>query len=356
MGYAMLLAYARTVAYEPLGSSLMPVLEISDLVVDIQSRNASVRPLDGISLSIEAGRTLGLVGESGCGKSTTGLAILGLLPPGGKVIRGSIRIDGQELIGLKESELRLIRGLNVGVVFQEPMTALNPTKRIGVQVAEPLLIHGLADRAGAMRQAVEMLGEVGLPQPHQQAERYPHELSGGMRQRVMIAIALICRPKLLIADEPTTALDVTTQDQIMRLFRKLQEDRNMSMMLITHDMGVVAGNADEVAVMYAGRLAERGETEQLFATHRHRYTEALLESIPTLETPRRQRLASIAGMPPNLGEALAACRFAPRCAHSTQICWDLEPDWIGTADHRFACHWPSGGTPSDTDLLKGTVS
>lgn len=334
----------------------MSVLEISDLVIDIRSRNASVRPVEGISLSIDAGRTLGLVGESGCGKSTTGLAVLGLLPPGGQVVSGSIRIDGQEIVGMKEAELRHVRGLSVGVVFQEPMTALNPTKRIGVQVAEPLLIHGLADRASAMRQAIDMLGEVGLPQPQQQVERYPHELSGGMRQRVMIAIALICGPKLLIADEPTTALDVTTQDQIMRLFQRLQDERNMSIMLITHDMGVVAGNADNVAVMYAGRLAELGETEPLFATHRHRYTEALLNSIPTLDTPRRQRLASIAGMPPNLGGALAACRFAPRCAHATQICWDVEPKWIGTGKHHFACYWPSGGVTSDAVLAEGTAS
>jgi peptide/nickel transport system ATP-binding protein len=334
----------------------MPVLEISDLVIDIRSRNASVRPVEGISLSIDAGRTLGLVGESGCGKSTTGLAVLGLLPPGGQVVRGSIRIDGQEIVGMKEAELRHVRGLSVGVVFQEPMTALNPTKRIGVQVAEPLLIHGLADRAGAMRQAIDMLGEVGLPQPQQQVERYPHELSGGMRQRVMIAIALICGPKLLIADEPTTALDVTTQDQIMRLFQRLQDERKMSIMLITHDMGVVAGNADDVAVMYAGLLVELGETEPLFARHRHRYTEALLSSIPTLNTPRRQRLASIAGMPPNLGGALAACRFAPRCVHATQICWDVEPEWTGTGKHHFACYWPSGGATSESVLSEGTAS
>ena len=331
----------------------MSVLEISDLVIDIRSRNASVRPVDGISLSIEAGRTLGLVGESGCGKSTTGLAVLGLLPLGGQIVRGSIRIDGQEIVGMKEAELRLVRGRSVGVVFQEPMTALNPTKRIGVQVAEPLLIHGLAGRADAMRQAIDMLGEVGLPRPQQQAERYPHELSGGMRQRVMIATALSCRPKLLIADEPTTALDVTTQDQIMRLFRRLQDELNMSMMLITHDMGVVAGNTDDVAVMYAGRLAEMAETERLYGAHRHRYTEALLSSIPTLDTSRGQRLASIAGLPPNLGGALAACRFAPRCAHASQTCWDVEPDWTGTDRHHFACHWPSGGAG---DTVTGAVT
>ncbi|MCW2642713.1 MAG: hypothetical protein JWP76_5019 [Dactylosporangium sp.] len=322
------------------------VLEISDLVVDIRSHRTMVRPVDGISLSIPGGQTLGLVGESGCGKSTTGLAVLGLLPVGGRITSGSIRIDGHELVGLKEHELREVRGRTVGMVFQDPMTALNPTQRIGVQVAEPLLIHGMADKASARRQAIEMLAEVGLPRPAEQAERYPHELSGGMRQRVMIAAALICRPKLLIADEPTTALDVTTQDQILRLFRRMQQELHMSALLITHDMGVVAGNTDAVAVMYAGQIAEVGDTRTVFHEHSHRYTEALLASIPSLETPRGERLSSIPGLPPNLGGALAACRFAPRCGYAIPACTTETPQWTSVGTLRFACHAPRTTDPS----------
>jgi peptide/nickel transport system ATP-binding protein len=316
------------------------IVEISDLVVDIRSGHTTVRAVDGVSLVIEQGRTLGLVGESGCGKSTTGLAVVGLLPPGGKVVGGSIKVDGAEVVGLAEPAARAIRGASVGVVFQDPMTALNPTQRIGAQVAEPLLIHGMAGKAAARRQAVDILGEVGLPRPATQAERFPHELSGGMRQRVMIAIALVCGPKLLIADEPTTALDVTTQDQILQLFDSLQEQRGMSILLITHDMGVVAGHTDEVAVMYAGRVAELAGTKDLFVDNRHRYTEALLGSMPTLDTPHRQRLTSIPGLPPNLGGRLAACRFAPRCAQSEQKCFDVEPEWETASGHGFACHRP----------------
>jgi peptide/nickel transport system ATP-binding protein len=316
------------------------IVEISDLVIDIHSGHSTVRAVDGVSLSIEQGRTLGLVGESGCGKSTTGLAVVGLLPPGGKVVGGSITIDGTDVVGLGEAAAREIRGASVGVVFQDPMTALNPTQRIGTQVAEPLLIHGMSNKAAAWRQAVDILGEVGLPRPQTQAQRFPHELSGGMRQRVMIAIALVCGPKVLIADEPTTALDVTTQDQILQLFDTLQEQRGMSILLITHDMGVVAGHTDEVAVMYAGRVAELAGTRDLFTDNRHRYTEALLGSMPTLDTPHRQRLTSIPGLPPNLGGRLAACRFAPRCTHSGPECFDIEPDWETAAGHGFACHRP----------------
>ncbi len=329
------------------------VLEISDLAIDIRSRRSTVRPVDGISLDIHAGRTLGLVGESGCGKSTTGLAVLGLLPSGGQVVDGSIRIDGQDIVGLKEAEAREVRGRSVGVVFQDPMTALNPTQRIGAQVAEPLLIHGMAKRQNARRRAEEMLARVGLPRPAQQLDRYPHELSGGMRQRVMIATALICEPKLLVADEPTTALDVTTQDQILRLFSELQRDMNMSVLLITHDMGVVAGHTDEVAVMYAGRLAELAPTGPLFADYRHRYTEALLTSIPTLETRRGERLATIRGLPPNLSKPLRACRFAPRCGFAQADCFALDPSWRGAGRHHFGCHHPvepAGGTVTTTPI------
>jgi oligopeptide/dipeptide ABC transporter ATP-binding protein len=315
-------------------------VEISDLVVDIRSGHTTVRAVDGVSFGIEQGSTLGLVGESGCGKSTTGLAIVGLLPPGGTVVSGGIRVDGEDVVGLAEPAARAIRGASVGVVFQDPMTALNPTQRIGTQVAEPLLIHGMANKTQARRQAVDLLGEVGLPRPAIQAQRFPHELSGGMRQRVMIAIALVCGPKLLIADEPTTALDVTTQDQILQLFDTLQEQRGMSILLITHDMGVVAGHTDEVAVMYAGRIAELAGTKDLFTGYRHRYTEALLGSMPTLDTPHRQRLTSIAGLPPNLGGRLAACRFAPRCTHADPTCFDVEPSWETDDGRGWACHHP----------------
>ena len=262
-----------------------PVLQISDLSTHIQLTKSVVHAVGNVDLTVEPGEALGLVGESGCGKSMTGLSIMGLLPPGGKIVSGSIKLDGRELAGLSEPELRTIRGNDVAMIFQDPLTSLDPTKTIGYQVAEPVRLHKGASKAQAMARATEVLGLVGLPRPAERLGDYPHQLSGGMRQRVMIAMALSCEPKLLIADEPTTALDVTIQAQILALLHDLKDRLGMAMLLITHDMGVIAGHADRVQVMYAGRMVEVTRTPNLFKHMRHPYTRALLASIPRLSLP-----------------------------------------------------------------------
>jgi oligopeptide/dipeptide ABC transporter ATP-binding protein len=319
------------------------VIEVRDLRIEIALRHTTIHAVDGVSFDILEGETIGLVGESGCGKTTTGLGLLRLLPPGGRVVGGSVTLAGQELTGLRESELQRIRGRGVGVVFQDPMTSLNPTMTIGNQVAEPLRIHRGASAKAARRRAGELLGLVGLPSPQEQLDKYPHELSGGMRQRVGIAGALACDPTLLVADEPTTALDVTIQDQILELFGELQRELGMAVLLITHDLGVVAGQADRVLVMYAGRIVESGPTDAVYYRTRHRYTEALLQSIPRLETRRDQPLYSIPGLPPDLSSPPAACRFAARCRFATDVCRTEEPPLVTEDDgHAYACFHPAG--------------
>ena len=265
-----------------------PVLSISDLSTHIQLTKSVVHAVGNVDLSIEPGESLGLVGESGCGKSMTGLSILGLLPPGGKIVSGSIKLDGRELVGLSDAELRTIRGNDIAMIFQDPLTSLDPTKTIGYQVAEPVRLHKGASKAAAMARATEVLGLVGLPRPAERLGDYPHQLSGGMRQRVMIAMALTCEPKLLIADEPTTALDVTIQAQILTLLHNLKDRLGMAMLLITHDMGVIAGHADRVQVMYAGRMVEVTSTPNLFQHMHHPYTRALLASIPRLSQDNKR--------------------------------------------------------------------
>ena len=277
-----------------------PVLQISDLSTHIQLTKSVVHAVGNVDLSIEPGESLGLVGESGCGKSMTGLSIMGLLPPGGTIVSGSIKLDGRELVGLSDAELRTIRGNDIAMIFQDPLTSLDPTKTIGYQVAEPVRLHKGASKAAAMARATEVLGLVGLPRPAERLGDYPHQLSGGLRQRVMIAMALTCEPKLLIADEPTTALDVTIQAQILTLLHDLKDRLGMAMLLITHDMGVIAGHADRVQVMYAGRMVEVTETPNLFAHMRHPYTRALLASIPRLSQDNKRRLLTIGGLPPDL--------------------------------------------------------
>jgi oligopeptide/dipeptide ABC transporter ATP-binding protein len=323
---------------------MAPVLQITDLSTHIQLTKSVVQAVGNVDLTIEPGEALGLVGESGCGKSMTGLSIMGLLPPGGAIVGGSIKLDGRELVGLSDAELRNIRGNDIAMIFQDPLTSLDPTKTIGYQVAEPVRLHTGASKAAAMDRAIEVLGLVGLPRPAERLGDYPHQLSGGLRQRVMIAMALSCEPKLLIADEPTTALDVTIQAQILALLHDLKDRLGMAMLLITHDMGVIAGHADRVQVMYAGRMVEVAETGNLFGHMRHPYTYALLASIPRLSQDSTKRLLTIGGLPPDLAQPPPGCRFAPRCSRATGKCRTDEPPLIGeTGDHLFSCWHPVGG-------------
>jgi oligopeptide/dipeptide ABC transporter ATP-binding protein len=319
-------------------------LDIKDLSTHIKQSNTTIQAVGNVDLYLDPGETLGLVGESGCGKSMTGLSIIGLLPPGGGIVGGSIKLDDRELVGLSDRELRKIRGNEIAMVFQDPLTSLDPTKTIGDQVAEPVRLHRGASKKDALDRAAEVLDLVGLPRPKERLSDYPHQLSGGLRQRVMIAMALSCEPKVLIADEPTTALDVTIQAQILELLDNLKSRLHMAMLLITHDMGVIAGHADRVNVMYAGRLVETTETANLFAHMHHPYTQALLASISQLTQDRNQKLLNIPGIPPDLGHPPSGCRFAARCSRASDKCRTEEPALIGeTTDHLFSCWHPVDG-------------
>jgi peptide/nickel transport system ATP-binding protein len=321
-----------------------PVLDIRDLSTHIKLTSSVVQAVGNIDIYVEPGETLGIVGESGCGKSMTGLSIMGLLPPGGSVVGGSIKLDGQELVGLSEPDMRKLRGNDVAMIFQDPLTSLDPTKTIGYQVAEPVRLHRGASKREALDRAVEVLSLVGLPRPKERLEDFPHQLSGGLRQRVMIAMALACEPKLLIADEPTTALDVTIQAQILTLLDDLKERLGMAMLLITHDMGVIAGHADRVNVMYAGRVVETADVGDLFTEMHHPYTQALLASIPRLSQDSARALHAIPGLPPDLSNPPPGCRFAPRCTRATDKCRSNEPPLAGrTAAHLFSCWHPVDG-------------
>jgi peptide/nickel transport system ATP-binding protein len=323
---------------------MAPVLEIENLSTHIKLTSSVVQAVGNVDLRIDPGETLGVVGESGCGKSMTGLSIIGLLPPGGSIVNGSIKLDGRELVGLKQEELRQVRGNEVAMIFQDPLTSLDPTKTIGYQVAEPVRLHRGATRAEALDRAVEVLNLVGLPRPKERLGDYPHQLSGGLRQRVMIAMALANEPKLLIADEPTTALDVTIQAQILALLRDLKERLGMAMLLITHDMGVIAGHADRVNVMYAGRVVETAEVRQLFSEMHHPYTQALLASIPQLDQDANKALHAIPGLPPDLAHPPHGCRFAARCPRASDKCRAEEPSLSGkTIEHLFSCWHPVDG-------------
>jgi peptide/nickel transport system ATP-binding protein len=321
----------------------LPALEVTDLSTHIQLSRSVVQPVGNVSLAIDTGEALGLVGESGCGKSMLGLSILGLLPPGGEIVGGSIKALGRELVGLPEPELRRIRGNDVAMIFQDSQSSLNPTKTIGAQVAEPVRLHRGASRQEALDRALEVLDLVGLPHPKERLKDYPHQLSGGLRQRVMIAIALACEPKVLLADEPTTALDVTIQAQILRLLDGLRDRLGMAMLLVTHDMGVVAGRTSRINVMYAGRIVESAPTAALFRSMRHPYTQALLGSIPRLEQDNTKALVSIPGIPPDLTNPPPGCRFAPRCSRATAECLENEPPLTGKGNHQFSCWHPVDG-------------
>ena len=304
------------------------LLTIQDLQTHFFTGEGVVRAVDGVTLSVRPGETLGLVGESGCGKTVTALSILRLIPnPPGRIVGGTICFEGRDLLRLPEEEMRSIRGCAISMIFQEPMTSLNPVFTVGEQVAEGIRHHQKVSRREAWDRAVEVLRRVKIPDPARRAYEYPHQLSGGLRQRVMIAMALALGPRLLIADEPTTALDVTIQAQIIELLMGLQEEMQMAVILITHDLGVIAETADRVVVMYAGRVVEEASAEQLFETPLHPYTQGLLESLPKLETGKRhRRLTAIPGLIPNLLDLPTGCKFAPRCPKVIGDCWPTEPE------------------------------
>jgi peptide/nickel transport system ATP-binding protein len=317
------------------------ILRIEALATEFETETGRLRVVDDVSFDVAAGRTLGVVGESGCGKSVTALSIMGLLPkPAGRVVAGRVLLDGEDLLRLPPRALRDVRGRRIAMIFQEPMTALNPVQRIGRQLLEALRLH--ARPRDARRSAIELLAEVGIPAPERRLDEYPHELSGGMRQRVLIAIALACRPDVLIADEPTTALDVTIQAQILELLQRLQRDHGMAMIFITHDLGVIAEISDDVLVMYAGRVVEHADVATLFRSPMHPYTRGLLASMPRLQQAPRSRLVTIPGMVPALNELPEGCRFGNRCPQATPACAD-EPSLLDVgAGHRVACvHWRS---------------
>ena len=321
------------------------ILQIEDLQTHFFTAIGTVRAVDGVSYALKSGETLGVVGESGCGKSVTALSILRLIAdPPGRIVGGAIRFEGRNLLELSESEMERIRGNDISMIFQEPMTSLNPLFTVGGQIAEAVALHQGLSRKEAWNRAVEMLRQVSMPEPEKRAHAYPHQLSGGMRQRVMIAMALSCNPKVLIADEPTTALDVTIQAQILDLMRELQETFGTAIILITHDMGVVAENADRVVVMYAGRKVEEAPANELFNNPGHPYTKGLLGSIPHLDEvarsgQRRQRLNEIKGLVPSLFNLPPGCSFAPRCALATDRCREAPPPLEEHRPGHFIACW-----------------
>lgn len=332
-----------------------PLLQIKDLHTDIEIRSGVVRALSGVDLHVNPGETLGIVGESGSGKTMTALSLMGLLPQGGKVSSGSIILDGQDLTQLPLKEKRKLRGTKVGMIFQDPLTSLNPTMKIGLQVCEPLRVHEGLSKKEALKRAVEILKRVGMPRPEVVINNYPHQLSGGMRQRVMIAMALVCKPRILIADEPTTALDVTTQMQILDLIDELRDEYKMGVILITHDLGVVAGHTDRVAVMYAGRIVETAPTKTLFTEPKHRYTSSLMAALPERALAAGTKLFSIPGAPPSLTNLPVGCRFAARCLWATDECRAGYPDLRGDETHTFSCYHPVQEGDESPAVLQGKL-
>jgi peptide/nickel transport system ATP-binding protein len=322
-----------------------PLLEVRGLKTQLSLEEGPVLAVDEVSFSLPAGGTLGVVGESGCGKSLTALSVMRLVPePPGRIVGGEIRFQGEDLLALSEERMRRLRGRHLSMVFQEPMTSLNPVYTVGEQIAEVARLHQGLSRTAARAHAVEMLRQVGIPAPEQRVDSYPHQLSGGMRQRVMIAMGLVCGPELLIADEPTTALDVTIQAQILELLARLRAERGMAVLLITHDLGVVAESCDEVVVMYAGRVVERASVEALFRRPAHPYTEGLLRSMPARQmggAGERQRLRTIPGLVPGLGRLPAGCRFRDRCERAQEVCARVEPVLETKREgQQAACHHP----------------
>jgi peptide/nickel transport system ATP-binding protein len=328
------------------GADPTDLLVVNDLTTHFVGSRTSIRAVNGVSFTLERGSSLGIVGESGSGKSVLARSLIGLLPRERLRQTGSVRFRGQELVGLSARQLRPLRGPGIAMVFQDPLTSLNPVMKIGAQITEAVRAHREVSRADARGIAVRLLESVHIPDPARRAGQYPGELSGGMRQRVAIAIALACDPELLIADEPTTALDVTIQAEILDLLQEVQETRGMSMILISHDLGIVHGRTDQVAVMYGGKIVEQGATDEVFTDARMPYTSALLGAIPQLDNPKHTRLFAIGGRPPDPRQPIAGCSFAPRCAQARAKCREMAPELSpsGVPGHRFACWYPREST------------
>jgi peptide/nickel transport system ATP-binding protein len=328
------------------------LLEVTDIKTYFETDRGLVKSVDGVTFTLDRGKTLGIVGESGCGKTVLSRSIMGLLPKRGLVREGSIRFEGTDIIGFSDREMRDFWGAQMSMIFQDPMTSLNPVMKIGKQITESIRQHLDVTKDFAQELAENLLVSVRIPEPQVRLKEYPHQLSGGMRQRVCIAVALACGPKLLFADEPTTALDVTVQAQVLDLMGQQQRERFMAMVLITHDLGVVAGRADEIAVMYAGRIVEKAKTSVLFSDMKMPYTEALLSSIPKLGDHSHTRLATIPGRPPDLVSPPPGCKFAPRCAYVQDRCIDEEPPLqLASPGHEYRCWYPVG-TPEGIEALE----
>ena len=320
-----------------------PVLQVENLSIGFDSDDGLVTVVEDVSFALDKGNTLSLVGESGCGKSLTALALLQLLPPFGKILTGSIKLHGRELVGLSDTQMQKVRGSDISMIFQEPMSALNPVFNVGKQIAEALILHKGIDKKTALAEAIAMLEAVGIPDAPSRADNYPHQLSGGMRQRVMIAMALACEPDVLIADEPTTALDVTIQAQILDLMHDLQEKFHTAILFISHDFGVVSRMADDIAVMYAGRVIEHGSSSDILLQPRHPYTKALLQTTPRIDVSL-DRLPAIPGRVPRPSNRPAGCYFTPRCPLATETCKSQRPtDTRLSNSHFAACHEVSNG-------------
>ena len=332
----------------------MALLEVKDLRTSFFTDAGEVKAVDGISFQLDRGKVLGIVGESGSGKSVTAYSIMQILAPTGKIIGGSVKLDGQELVNAGEKVLRTVRGNKISIIFQDPMTSLNPTYTVGHQLMEAILLHTKRNKQQARERALEMLRLVNINQPEKRMKQYPFELSGGMRQRVMIAMALACEPDILIADEPTTALDVTIQAQILDLMRDLQKQLGMAIIMITHDLGVVAQMCDEVVVMYAGSICEQGTADEIFYNPRHEYTKGLMRSIPTADT-KGQRLQPITGTPIDLLNMPAGCPFAPRCESAMKVCLTQRPERMLINDDHMATCWMNikQGVEDGTITLEG---
>ena len=324
------------------GSKNAFALEVEDLRTYFQTRWGTVKAVDGVSFNVRRGETLGIVGESGCGKSVTVLSLMRLVPsPPGRIVGGKVILDGQDILQLSEREMSRVRGGEIGIILQDPMTSLNPIFSIGEQVKEAIRIHQNTNRKGVLEKTLEVLRQVRIPAAETRAKDYPHQMSGGMRQRVVGAISISCQPKVLIADEPTTSLDVTIQAQYLRLLRELQEELDLALIFITHDFGIVAKNCDRVAVMYAGRIVEIGDVRDIFNNPSHPYTEALLSSVPKMEEDV-ERLYSIEGQPPTLHDLPPGCPFAPRCPHVMERCREEYPPKIQVGTDHFANCWNIG--------------